>query len=150
MRPPERGQDAGGVRHPQNVGRRRFAPDQDRRIAGVFLGGAGIERDAPGGDADSRHGRMRQRCILRAGKTIENQSVEIDAHQPFQPLRRFDEVFRNEIDRDRERGPGRPLGVARLQQIEPPFLDGELEVLDVAEHRLQRPARLLEPVPDRG
>ena len=56
-------------------------------------------------------------------------------------------AFRRHVHRDRQRRPVCSLGPPRLQQEQLPGLDCELEVLCVAEQRLQRSTDIVQPRP---
>jgi hypothetical protein len=57
------------------------------------------------------------------------QGFRLDFQQGFVAA---DELFGNEVDGDLDGGHARPLAVSGLEHIEPAFLDGEFEILDVA------------------
>ena len=75
------------------------------------------------------------------------QLVELRRVDPRHRLLARDQALGDHVDGRLQRGRGRALRRARLQQVEPVVLDGELDVLDVAvvllepPHRVERAAR---------
>ena len=74
------------------------------------------------------------------------QLVELGRIDPRHGLFPLDQPLRGHVDRGLDRGRGRPLRGARLQEVELALLDGELDVLHVAVVVLERAHRLEELV----
>ena len=72
--------------------------------------------------------------------------VELGRVDPRDGLLPLDQPFRRHVDRALDRRRRRPLRRARLEEVEPALLDGELDVLHVAVVPLERGHRLEELV----
>ena len=147
--PAVRGEDALRLDQTVDVVGRRLPADEDHRLAGlaVLLGGVGVEDDLPGGGAG--RGVEALRRDLELGVRVEarvQELVELGRVDPRDRLVPLDQPFRGHVDRALDRGGRRPLRGARLEEVEVPLLDGELDVLHVAVVALERGHRLEELV----
>src|SRR5512143_3480062 len=71
------------------------------------------------------------------GEAGDREVAKIKSAQALQRLFRRAQAFTYEIDGDFERGARRTFGRARLQDPQPAALDGELDVLNIAEIALK-------------
>jgi len=122
-----------------NVGRRGFVPDQND-----FLAGSGdapcrgrIQRDRAARHANPRQLGFRQRPIRFRIEMGATDAVQIDTGEACQRGGWLAESLLDHIDSDSHRSPGRAFGIAGLQEPEDAGLDGEFEVLRVAEQNFQ-------------
>ena len=130
------------------AGRGRLA-DEDH--FGTRLGDApgvlDLEGDAPGGDPDARRGGQRERPSLGGdGKPAPDDRFEVVAGKPFECGRLVDAPLSHEIADNLEGRPWCALCCPGLEQPEHAVLDGQLEVLGVAEHRLKGATQAFEAV----
>ncbi len=147
--PAVRGEDALRLDEAVDVVGRRLPADEDHRLAGLaaLLGAVGVEHDLPGRGAG--RGVEALRGDLELGVRVEarmEELVELCRVDPGHRLVPLDQPFSGHVDGALDRGRRRPLRGARLQEVELPLLDGELDVLHVAVVALERAHRLEELV----
>ena len=99
-----------------------------RREHDLALGRAGR-----GGDARGEHVELRVR--IEGGVEERVQARRVDRGQRAALV---EQALADRVDREAHRGLRRSLGVARLQHVQAPLLDGELRVLHVEVVRLER------------
>ena len=165
--PAPRRQDSDGRVHARDVFGRGLDPHEHDRVSlarhldgpirgerDPTAGGARAGRQPPGEETPS----LDRRLLLFRRK---HRRQELDELLRLDPQHRFlfgDQPFCDHIGRDPDRGEARPLAVARLEQIDAPLFDRELQVLHVAEAlldeipnpdelRVRRRHRLLERLP---
>ncbi len=129
------GQDPLRRDHPVDVVRGRLPADEDHAVAVLPALGrrVGVEDDLPRGGA--RRGVQPLRDDLDARRGIDHrvqELVELPGVDADDGVLARDEALVDHVHGGLQRGRGRPLGAARLKQVEPPVLDGELDVLHVA------------------
>ena len=130
-----RREDALCLVHPRVVVRGRLPADENDRLPGFppLLGRLRIEHDR----ADRRSGRRvqtRRRDLERLAPVDHRvqELVELPGIDPRDGLFARDEAFVDHLRSDTQRRGRRPLARARLQEVERPLLDRELDVLEVA------------------
>ena len=135
-----RREDPAGRLHPVDVLGRRLDAHEDDRLAlpRAALGLVGAEHDVAARRARARGETVREDALRRLGVERRVQALvdapRVDAHHRL-VLR--DEAFLGHVDRDPHRRAGRALRRPALQHVERAALDGELQVLHVAEVLLE-------------
>ena len=130
-----RGEDTLRLDQAVDVVRCRLPADEDHRLAALaaLLGSVGVEHDLPG--------RRPRRGVEAACGDVElrvrveprvQELVELARVDPCDRLLAVDQALGGHVDRGADRGRRRALRRARLQEVERPLLDGELDVLHVA------------------
>ena len=125
--------------------RRRLVAHEDHVLARgrALLGDVGIEHGDAARGARARGKSRAERRRAHAGVDHRMQQlIELLGRHAQHGGRVSIEPFVHHVGRDAHRGGRRALAGARLQQIEPPALDGELDVLHVAEVPLEPLLRL--------
>ncbi len=133
--PPCAVRHAARLDQPVDVVGRRLAPDEDHVLPGLapLLGGVGVERDLPLGRA--RRGVQALRGDLVGRLRVDHRVQELVELRRLDARDRVvaaDQALVDHVGRDPQRRAGRPLAAARLEDVEPPLLDGELDVLHLA------------------
>ncbi len=142
-----RREDALRHAHSVVVVRGGLPADEDDVLAGLapLLRGIGIEHDrtrrGAGGRVESSRRDLDLR--LRVDHGME-ELVELARIDPRDGLLARDQCFVDHLDRGPQRRGGRPLPRSRLQDVELPLLDRELDVLQIAVVRLEAGERLHE------
>ena len=139
------GQDSLCGDHPVDVVGGRLPADEDHVLAGSgSLGGrVRVEHDLPGRRARRcvqalRHDlQLRSRVDHRVEQLVELTGIDADDR-----VLARDQVLSDHVHGGLQRGRGRPLGASRLEQVEAPVLDRELDVLHVAVVLLQAAHRV--------
>src|SRR5208283_424663 len=153
---PTRGQDAGGNFYSGDVFGRGFAAYQDQFRARILVEPLHRFFGSEDDPADSRARRCRQTgrehfnvlaLFIEAG---HQEVVELVGLNPEDGLFLRDQSLFDHVDGNTDGGPARALAVARLQHVESPILDGELEVLHVAVVLLQSRGNFAQLVVDLG
>ena len=144
-----RRQDALGHGHAVEVVGRGLDPDEDDLLAAMdpVDRGVGAEHGPPDGRA-----RGGVEALRDAGRLLERDGIELVAQQlvdvggldPADRLFLGDRALVDHVGGDLDGRGGGPFGRARLEHVQPPALDRELEVLDVAVVRLELLADALE------
>ncbi len=130
-----RGHDALRLQEPVDVVGRGLPADQDDLLAreAAALGGVGVEDGGTRGCAGRGVQAARERLVGGAGIDPRvQQRVELVRVDPSHGLVAVDHALALELARDPDGGRRRALAGPRLQQVERPALDGELDVLHVA------------------
>ena len=133
--PAVRGQDPRRLHHPVEVVRRRLPADEDDALArlAALLGRVGVEDDRAGGGARRRVQPLRDDDDVGGGVDHRvQQLVELRRVDPADRLLLRDQPLLDHLDRRAQRRRRRPLRRARLEEVERPLLDRELDVLHVA------------------
>ncbi len=130
-----RGEDALRLVHSRVVVRGRLPADENDRLPGfpLLLGRLRIQHDR----ADRRSGRRVQtrRGDLERLAPVDHrvqELVELPGVDPRDGFFARDEALVDHLRRDTQRRRRRPFSRARLQEVERPLLDRELDVLEVA------------------
>ena len=130
-----RGEDAARLDQPVDVVGRRLAADEDHVLPGLapLLRGVGVERDLPLGRARRGVEALRGDLVgrLRVDHRVQ-QLVELRRLDARDRVVAADQALVDHVGRDPQRRAGRPLAAARLEDVEPLLLDGELDVLHLA------------------
>ncbi len=140
--PAVRGQDPRRVAHAVVVVRRRLPADEDHALPrrAAPLGGGRVEDDLPRGRP--RRGVQTGSDDVVVGVRVEHrveQLLELARFDPRDRLLAGDQALVDHVHRGLERGRGRPLRRAGLEQVQRPLLDRELDVLHVAVVLLEPP-----------
>ena len=114
---------------------RRLRADEDDVLPGLalLLGTIGVQDDLPGRRAGRGVQALRGRLVvgLRVDHRVE-QLVELARVDPSDRLLPGDQLVADHVHDDAQRRGGGALSGARLQEVQRPLLDRELDVLHLA------------------